>query len=167
MTNLYTQIGDAARKQQEQLDQARLENDVPSVNHSPSKSKSEQTQKPGKIEAKESGNPDSQIPRNPDIPSAPLPQSSDSSQITDTNLILFEPEPPILNANFEKGTYEITEEHLDFVNRTNYELRKWKIRKRDIVQTALELLAKDYESNKEQSYLLRKFQSHKPKSESS
>jgi hypothetical protein len=67
------------------------------------------------------------------------------------------PDPPSKQNLTRKQTFEFTKKELDFMAEIKFQLRHLGVTKNELVQTGLELLAKDYAANKEQSYLVRKF----------
>jgi hypothetical protein len=71
--------------------------------------------------------------------------------------IAFEPDVPRRRRLGRKQTFEFNKRELDFLDEVKFQLRELGVTKNEIVRTALELLAKDYEANKETSFLVRKF----------
>jgi len=73
--------------------------------------------------------------------------------------IPFIPDKPQRPKLTKKQTFEFGQTELDFLDQAKYELRESKVTKNDVVLTALELLKKDYQQNKETSFLGNKFTS--------
>jgi hypothetical protein len=73
----------------------------------------------------------------------------------------FTPEPLQGRQMTRKQTFELTKAELDFMDKAKFELRALGVTKNEMVVTGLELLAKDYEANQQNSYLYRKFASRK------
>jgi hypothetical protein len=71
------------------------------------------------------------------------------------------PNPPVKPGLTRKQTFEFTKTELEFMAETKFQLREYGITKNEIIQTGLELLAKDYRTNQEASYLVRKFSARK------
>jgi hypothetical protein len=71
--------------------------------------------------------------------------------------ICFEPDSTGKLKFWRKQTFEFSKEELDFLNEVKFHLRELGVTKNKVVRTALELLAKDYQANKEVSFLVRKF----------
>ena len=69
----------------------------------------------------------------------------------------FEPDPPRKQRLYRKQTFELSKEELEFLEEAKFQLRELEVTKNEIVRTALELLTKDYQGNKETSFLVRKF----------
>ena len=75
--------------------------------------------------------------------------------------IPFDPEPPHHRGDYyKKNTFELYEAEVNFLRQARFDLDPLGVTKNAIVQTALELLAKDYQVNKETSFLVRKFTGH-------
>ena len=71
--------------------------------------------------------------------------------------IALTPDPPQKHALTRKQTFEFTKAELEFLTEMKFQLRDLGVTKNEIVQTGLELVAKDYAANHAASYLLRKF----------
>lgn len=71
--------------------------------------------------------------------------------------VAFEPDVPQKHRLYRKQTFEFSKEELDFLEKAKFHLRELGVTKNEIVRTALELLNKDYQANKETSFLVRKF----------
>ena len=67
------------------------------------------------------------------------------------------PDPPHRQSLTRKQTFEFTKAELEFLTEIKFQLRHLGVTKNEIVQTGLELVAKDYAANQTQSYLMRKF----------
>jgi hypothetical protein len=87
-----------------------------------------------------------ELPSEPKKPTIPVP---------------FTPDPLQKRPLTRKQTFELTENELEFMAQVKFELRELGITKNEMVITGLELLAKDYQANKKNSYLYRKFASRK------
>ena len=74
-----------------------------------------------------------------------------------TTPIPITPDPPHKQSLTRKQTFEFTKSELEFLTEIKFQLRHLGVTKNEIVQTGLELVAKDYAANRTQSYLVRKF----------
>ena len=84
---------------------------------------------------------------------------SASPTAPDAKPIPLTPEPPQKHTLTRKQTFEFTKSELDFLAEVKFQLRDLGVTKNEIVQTGLELVAKDYAANRAKSYLMRKFAS--------
>ena len=76
---------------------------------------------------------------------------------TPARLVPFEPEAPRRQLLRRKQTFELSKGELDFLDEVKFQLRELGVTKNEVIRTGLELLAKDYQANKETSFLVRKF----------
>ena len=80
---------------------------------------------------------------------APAPSTATPIPIT--------PDPPQRHTLTRKQTFEFSKSELEFLTAVKFQLRHLGVTKNEIVQTGLELVAKDYAANPAASYLMRKF----------
>jgi hypothetical protein len=76
---------------------------------------------------------------------------------TPSRPIPFEPEAPRRQLLRRKQTFELSQGELDFLDEVKFQLRELAVTKNEVIRTGLELLSKDYQANKETSFLVRKF----------
>jgi hypothetical protein len=108
----------------------------------------QQTRKQG---SKHSGN-------RPSLPTTrQASRETSRKQETPARQIPFEPEAPRRQLLRRKQTFELSQGELDFLDEVKFQLRELGVTKNEVIRTALELLAKDYQTNKETSFLVRKF----------
>jgi hypothetical protein len=92
----------------------------------------------------------------------PSSQESSRKEETPARPVPFEPEAPRRQLLRRKQTFELSKGELDFLDEVKFQLRELSVTKNEVIRTALELLAKDYQANKETSFLVRKFIGNKP-----
>ena len=74
--------------------------------------------------------------------------------------VYLEPDAPNKPEFYRKQTFEFSESELDFLDEAKLKCKKrygFRVTKAEIVRTALEFLGKDFQGNKETSFLARKF----------
>ncbi len=71
--------------------------------------------------------------------------------------VSFDPAPPSRQRLYRKQTFAFNETDMDFLDTVKFELRELGVTKNEIVRAGIELLARDYQGNKETSFLVRKF----------
>ena len=77
-----------------------------------------------------------------------------------------EPDLPTKPELYRKQTFEFSEAELEFLEDAKTTCRRrfgFHVTKNEIARTALELLAKDFQTNKETSFLVRKFTGNEPR----
>ncbi len=89
-------------------------------------------------------------------------QEARPKQETPARPVPFEPEAPRRQLLRRKQTFEFSKGELDFLDEVKFQLRELGVTKNEVIRTALELLSKDYQANKETSFLVRKFIGNKP-----
>jgi len=89
-------------------------------------------------------------------------QEARSKKKTPVRPVPFEPEAPRRQLIRRKQTFELSQGELDFLDEVKFQLRELGVTKNEMIRTALELLSKDYQANKETSFLVRKFIGNKP-----
>ncbi len=82
----------------------------------------------------------------------PSPQTNKNQKLININ-----PDLPHRQRMYRKQTFEFSQADLDFMDLIKFELRASSVTKNAIVRTGLEALRKDYQANKETSFLVRKF----------
>ena len=95
------------------------------------------------------GNKETSLQPGQEAAASPTPPATTPLPIT--------PDPPHKQSLTRKQTYEFTRSELEFLTAVKFQLRHLGVTKNEIVQTGLELVAKDYAANQTQSYLVRKF----------
>ena len=74
--------------------------------------------------------------------------------------VLLQPDLPDNPEFYRKQTFEFSEGELDFLDEAKLTCKRkyrFRVTKNELVRTALEMLSKDFEQNKETSFLVRKF----------
>jgi hypothetical protein len=89
-------------------------------------------------------------------------QESSMKEETPARPVPFEPDAPRKQLLRRKQTFELSQGELDFLDEVKFQLRELDVTKNEVIRTALELLSKDYQANKETSFLVRKFIGNKP-----